>query len=114
MTIKEINKLLGSNYKTKKEFKKELKNRFFWNFINVYKKLSEEFISEFQNEVNWYWINKTQKLSQEFKKEFEDKLKDVKRIVHYVQKLEEKDITNVNVLFICLMNYNLSYQKILI
>ena len=70
MNIKEINTLLGTNYKTKTEFQ----DRVDWYYISRFHKLSETFIREFQDKVDWYLISTYQKLSEPFIKEFQDRV----------------------------------------
>ena len=56
MKIKEINKVLDTDYKSVKEFKNNIDwNN--WDYISINKNLSEDFIREFQDKVNWININ---------------------------------------------------------
>ena len=49
MKLKDINILLGSNYKSFKEFE----NKVDWDNISICQKLSENFITEFKDKVDW-------------------------------------------------------------
>lgn len=66
MLYEEINKLLGTEYRTDKEID--------WSEISNNCNLREDFIEEFKDKLDWYWIGKNQTLSEPFIDKYKQKL----------------------------------------
>jgi len=70
MRLKDINKMLNTNYLTFKSFEDKVN----WYTISKYQKLSEDFIEKYQDKVDWDYISKFQKLSEDFIEKYQDKV----------------------------------------